>query len=376
MYNLDDLDRAILAHLAAVGIPQTISAVHNALRRHTLAPSLDQITSRMRGMYALSMLSLTTPPTKRPSAYALPSKVVQEITLSPSQSAALEALVALGPSTSTQIQAHLAGQGITYPRRTIANALSGLALHGLACVVGKAPAPTPNHVGPPSLVWQAAEREVPADVRTNSRREWTAARRIKAILDERGPTPAGELARAARVNIKRVVLRCRTIDAYIIRTGWTEPRSVRDDEPKRGYVMIGLAHHRDALCEALRAHMSAVASVKAQLPRKTKPKPAPKPRPEPKPKPALESKPKAEKPKAEKPPKVQTPKPAPCPAPPKPTPAQVPQPRALLTPDMSPAERIERIRAHFARALPRLRRDGSVTHLHLRDGQLRHRARD
>ena len=371
MYNLDDLDRAILARLAAVGIPQTIAAVHNALRRHKLAPSLDQITSRMRGMYALSMLAMTTPPTKRPSAYALPSKVVKDITLSPSQAAALEAVTALGPSTSTQIQAHLAGQGITYPRRTVANALSGLALHGLACVVGKTPAPTPNHVGPPSLVWQAAEREVPADVRANSRREWTAARRIKAILDERGPTPAGELARAARVNIKRVVLRCRTIDAYIIRTGWTEPRSVRDDEPRRGYVMIGLACHRDALHEALRAHMSAVASVKGQLPRKTKPKPAPKPRPEPKPKPVLEP-----KPKAEKPPKIQAPKPAPCPDPPKPTAVQGPQPRALLTPDMTTGERIERIRAHFARALPRLRRDGSITHLHLRDGQLRHRARD
>jgi hypothetical protein len=43
---------------------------------------------------------------------------------------------------------------------------------------------------------------------------------------------------------------------------------------------------------------------------------------------------------------------------------------------MTEAERIERIRAYIAHALPRLRRDGSVTHLHLRDGQLRHRARD
>jgi len=40
---------------------------------------------------------------------------------------------------------------------------------------------------------------------------------------------------------------------------------------------------------------------------------------------------------------------------------------------MSEAERIERIRAAFVRALPRLRRDGLVDDLYFCDGQLLHR---
>ena len=76
-------------------------------------------------------------------------------------------------------------------------------------------------------------------------------------------------------------------------------------------------------------------------------------------------------------PRVQAPKPAPKPSPdPKPTPARAGLSRSLLTPDMASVERIERIRAYIAQALPRLRRDGSISHLHLREGQLRHRTHD
>jgi len=52
MYILDDLDRAILAHLAAVGTPQTIAAIHAAMQAHTLAATRHQVVQRVRGLHA------------------------------------------------------------------------------------------------------------------------------------------------------------------------------------------------------------------------------------------------------------------------------------------------------------------------------------
>ena len=298
------------------------------------------------------------------------------ITLSQSQRDVIEALDDLRvPSTPAEIKAILAARGCDYHPHTIGHCLSALAVHGL-CLPRAVP---PGH----RFVWSRTAEPIPRYTRAH-----VGSARIAAILAERGPTGAVALGHAAKIKPVDVVRRAKASPGvWILRQGWTEPRPIAQDEVRKGALVLCLESQIQDAAAALRAvtHRAACAGGEAtrqraqtqaatKPPKPAKTKPAPKPRPEPKPKPALE--PKVEKPKAEKPPKIQAPKPAPCPDPPKPTPAQAPQPRALLTPDMTTGERIERIRAHFARALPRLRRDGSITHLHLRDGQLRHRARD
>lgn len=306
------------------------------------------------------------------------------ITLSQSQRDVIEVLDDLRvPSTPAEIKTLLDTRGCDYHLHTIRHCLSALAVHGL-CLPRAVP---PGHC----FVWSRTDQPIPRYTRQH-----VGCSRIAAILAERGPTHAKVLARLAKVKPVDVVRRAKALPGvWILRHGWTEPRPIEQDEVRKGALVLCLESqiqdaaaalrlitHRAATSggEATKQRLQALSATKPPKPVKTKPTPKPvkppKPRPEPKPKPVLEPKPKAEKPRAEKPPKVQAPKPALCPDPPKPTPAQAPQPRALLTPDMTTGERIERIRAHFARALPRLRRDGSVTHLHLRDGQLRHRARD
>lgn len=76
------------------------------------------------------------------------------------------------------------------------------------------------------------------------------------------------------------------------------------------------------------------------------------------------------------PPAPRSPAPPHSPTEPSPTTPTSREARAFLSPDMSPTERIERIRAAFVRALPRLRRDGSVSELYFSSGQLFHRSRD
>jgi len=52
MYILDDIDRLILAHLAAVGIPQATAQIYDALQNRTPPPSYHQVRDRVRGLHA------------------------------------------------------------------------------------------------------------------------------------------------------------------------------------------------------------------------------------------------------------------------------------------------------------------------------------
>jgi hypothetical protein len=322
------------------------------------------------------------------------------ITLSQSQREVAEALDDLRqPSSPAEVKALLDSRGCVYHLHTVSHCLSALAVHGL-CVPRAVP---PGH----RFVWARTDTPIPRYTRAH-----VACARIAAILAELGPTAARDLARAAKIKPPQVVARAKAVPGvWIMRHGWAEPRPVAQDEVKKGALVLCLESQIQDAAAALHAvvnrggeiirqrhqALSAEKPPKAENPPKAEKikteKPKPKPRPEPKPKPALEAKPKAEKPPkvAERLPKVQAPKPAPCPdaprvqAPkpaPKPSPNPMPAPargglsRSLLTPDMGDVERIERIRAYIAQALPRLRRDGSISHLHLREGQLRHRAHD
>ncbi len=279
------------------------------------------------------------------------------IALSQSQRDVIEALDDLRfPSTPAEIKATLDARGCDYHLHTIRHCLSALAVHGL-CL----PRAVPSGHG---FAWARTDQPIPRYTRQH-----VGSARIAAILAEQGPTHVKALARMAKVKPVDVVKRAKASPGvWILRQGWTEPRPIAQDEVKKGALVLCLESQIQDAAAALRAvtHRAAcvggeVTKQRAQAQAATKP-----------PKPA--------KPKTEKPPQAPAPvlpKPPRSPDPFKPTAAQAaPQPRALLTPDMTTGERIERIRAHFARALPRLRRDGSVTHLHLRDGQLRHRARD
>lgn len=311
------------------------------------------------------------------------------ITLSQSQREVAEALDDLRqPSSPAEVKALLDSRGCVYHLHTVSHCLSALAVHGL-CVPRAIP---PGH----RFVWARTDTPIPRYTRSH-----VACARIASILAELGPTSAKELARAAKIKPPHVVARAKAVPGvWIMRHGWTEPRPVVQDEVKKGALVLCLESQIQDAAAALHAVVNRGGEIirqrhqalsaekpKAEKPKAEKPpKPAPKPRPEPKPKPTLEPKPKAEKPpkiQAPKPapcpdaPRVQAPKPAPKPSPdPKPTPARGGLSRSLLTPDMGDVERIERIRAYIAQALPRLRRDGSISHLHLREGQLRHRAYD
>lgn len=308
--------------------------------------------------------------------------------LSPSQREVVEALESVrAPATALRLVEVLAARGIAHDRHTVGHCLSALAVHGLTRVVDYLPSRSGR--GTRQILWARTETPIPAATRRS-----VIVERLEAILRERGPMAVKPLAALAHIKPVRLVRIAKTMpNLWLMRDGWTEARPIAQDIPKGGRLLLCLDTQADQAPAAFEAHAEQVRALvvegvrrhranrppnpKAEKPERTKPTPKPKPikppkpRPEPKPKPVLEPKPKVEKPK------VQAPKPAPSPDPFKPTAAQAaPQPRALLTPDMTTGERIERIRAHFARALPRLRRDGSVTHLHLRDGQLRHRARD
>lgn len=304
--------------------------------------------------------------------------------LSPSQREVVEALESVrAPATALRLVEVLAARGITHDRHTVGHCLSALAVHGLTRVVDYLPSRSGR--GTRQILWARTATPIPAATRRS-----VIAERLEAILRERGPMAVKPLAALAHIKPVRLVRIAKTMpNVWLMRDGWTEARPIAQDIPKGGRLLLCLDTQADQAPAAFEAHVEQVRALVVEgvrrhranrppNPKTEKPeraKPTPKPRPEPKPKPALEPKPKAEKPPQAPAPVL--PKPPRSPDLPKPTHTQgAPQPRALLTPDMTTGERIERIRAHFARALPRLRRDGLINHLHLRDGQLRHRARD
>lgn len=295
------------------------------------------------------------------------------ITLSQSQREVAEALDDLRqPSSPAEVKALLDSRGCVYHLRTVSHCLSALAVHGL-CVPRAIP---PGH----RFGWARTDTPIPRYTRAP-----IACARIASILAELGPTSAKELARAAKIKPPHVVARAKAVPGvWIMRHGWTEPRPVVQDEVKKGALVLCLESQIQDAAAALHAVVTRGGEIirqrhQALSAEKIKTE-KPKPRPEPKPKPKAEKPPKVQASKpAPRPdtPRVQAPKPAPKPSPnPMPAPARGGLSRSLLTPDMGDTERIERIRAYIAQALPRLRRDGSISHLHLREGQLRHRAHD
>lgn len=324
---------------------------------------LNHTLAEVGGRPTLGCITQINPTPARPKTFIL----------SPSQREVVEALESVrAPATALRLVEVLAARGIAHDRHTVGHCLSALAVHGLTRVVDYLPSRSGR--GTRQILWARTATPIPAATRRS-----VIAERLEAILSERGPMAVKPLAALAHIKPVRLVRIAKTMpNVWLMRDGWTEARPIAQDIPKGGRLLLCLDTQADQAPVAFEAHAEQVRALVVEGVRRHRANrpPNPKPRPEPKPKPVLEPKPKAEKPKTEKPPKVQAPKPVPCPDLPQPTPAQAPQPRALLTPDMTTGERIERIRAHFARALPRLRRDGSINHLHLRDGQLRHRARD
>jgi cell division septation protein DedD len=286
------------------------------------------------------------------------------ITLSQSQREVAEALDDLRqPSSPAEVKALLDSRGCVYHLHTVSHCLSALAVHGL-CVPRAIP---PGH----RFVWARTDTPIPRYTRAH-----VACARIASILAELGPTSAKELARAAKIKPPHVVARAKAVPGvWILRHGWAEPRPVVQDEVKKGALVLCLESQIQDAAAALHAVVNRGGEIIRQrhqaLSAEKPPKPAPKPKAEKPPKPAPKPAPCPDAPR------VQAPKPAPKPSSdPKPTPPRGGLSRSLLTPDMASVERIERIRAYIAQALPRLRRDGSISHLYLREGQLRHRAHD